>query len=317
MATEPARRSQLFYPGEPIADGAMRVTLLGTGTPFPRRGQACACMLVECGANKFLLDCGPGAPANFTSLEIPFPLVTKIFLTHHHVDHIGGLDHFWIGGWTYGRTTALRVWGPKGTKDIIEHLKKIYAWDIETRKEALPHGGSEIACQDYGEGVIYEEGAVRITAFKVDHTAPQNTYGLRVDYGRRSFAFSGDTKRCDALIRQSQKVDLLIHEAFPPAALYAAKSGRPLETAKRIAEVYHTAPREVGHVFAETNPRLGVLYHLYNNDDVVIPVVDEIRENYKGWVEIGYDLMVIDIADQITVRQAIVGDKPWPIGKTA
>ena len=126
-----ASSKHFYYPGEPLEEGAIRVTLLGTGTPFPRRDQACAGIFVEAGAHKFLLDVGPGVPANFTSLEIPFNEVDKIFLTHHHVDHIGGLDHFWIGGWTYGRRRPLRVWGPPGTADIISHFRAIYEWDIE------------------------------------------------------------------------------------------------------------------------------------------------------------------------------------------
>ena len=101
-----------------------------------------------------LLDVGPGTPANFTSLQIPFDEVDKIFLTHHHVDHIGGLDQFWIGGWTYGRRRPLRVWGPPGTADIVAHLRGIYAWDIETRRRVFDSlQGSEIEAVDYGEGV--------------------------------------------------------------------------------------------------------------------------------------------------------------------
>ena len=46
--------SENFYPGEPLADDEIRVTLLGTGTPFPRRGQASASIFVEAG--------GDGAP---------------------------------------------------------------------------------------------------------------------------------------------------------------------------------------------------------------------------------------------------------------
>jgi len=45
----------VFYPGEPLEEGAMRVTLLGTGTPFPRRGQAAAGMADRRG---FLLRAG-------------------------------------------------------------------------------------------------------------------------------------------------------------------------------------------------------------------------------------------------------------------
>ena len=310
-----------FHPGEPVADDAMRVTLLGTGTPFPRRGQAGACVLVEAGSDKFLLDCGPGAPQNFTSLEIPFPLVDKIFVTHHHVDHIGGIDHFWIGGWTYGRRTPLKVWGPPGTAAIVDHLRAIYEWDVETRLDALPPGGHEIECVEYDrDGVVHDNrdgGGARVTAFKVVHTEPQNTFAMRVEYRGRAFVFSADTRRCDAMIAHGQGADLMVHEAFPPAELYAGKSNRPLEIAKKIAEVYHTSPREAGEVFAATRPRLGVIYHMYDNDDVIGPALDQIREAYQGRVEIGHDLMVIDVGDEVTARPAVVSDKPWPAGRTA
>jgi ribonuclease Z len=313
--------SENFYLGEPLADDEIRVTLLGTGTPFPRRGQASASIFVEAGAEKFLFDCGPGAPQNFTSLEIPFTADDKVFTTHHHVDHIGGLDHFWIGGWTYGRTAPLKVWGPPGTDKIVEHLRGIYEWDIETRLDALPPGGHEIECSEFGQdGAIYDtyaQGGVRITAFKVLHCEPQNTFAMKVEYKDRTFVFSADTKKCDSMLHHAADCDLLVHEAFPPAELYAAKSNRPLEVAKKISEVYHTSPREAGEVFAETNPRIAVICHMYNNDDVIGPALDQIRENYQGPVEIGYDLMVINVADEIRVRPAVVSDKPWPIGKTA
>ena len=40
-----------FYPGEPLQDDEVRVALLGTGTPFPRRAQACASVFVEAGTD--------------------------------------------------------------------------------------------------------------------------------------------------------------------------------------------------------------------------------------------------------------------------
>jgi ribonuclease Z len=85
-------KSPYFYPGEPLVEGNMRVTVLGSGTPLPRRGQASPCILVEAGEDLMLLDVGPGGPANLTSLEIPLIDADKVFITHHHVDHIGALD---------------------------------------------------------------------------------------------------------------------------------------------------------------------------------------------------------------------------------
>ena len=60
---------------------------------------------------------------------------------------------------------------------------------------------------------------------------------------------------------------------------------------------------------------MSVIYHMYNNDDVIGPALDQIRE-YDGPVEIGYDLMVIMWATR-SVYVAVVSDKPCMIGKTA
>ena len=76
------------------------------------------------------------------------------------------------------------------------------------------------------EGVIFDEGGVMVAAFKVTHTDPQNSYGLKLEAFGRTLIFSGDTKKCDALIENAQGADAIIHEAFPPAEIYAEKSRR-------------------------------------------------------------------------------------------
>jgi len=189
----------------------------------------------------------------------------------------------------------------------------MYEWDVATRVRVLPKGGEGLVSSEYSTGIVYESDGVTISAFPVIHAEPHNSYGFRVDYRDRSLVFSGDTKRCQALIDHSQHVDLIIHECFPPAEIYAEKAGRPLEIAKVIAEEVHTSPREVGTVFRDTQPRLGVIYHMYNNEDLVIPTSDQVRESFDGNFAIGSDLMVINVGDDILTRQAIVGDKTWPV----
>jgi ribonuclease Z len=268
---------------------------------------------VEAGEQKLLLDVGPGVPANLAALEVPLELIDKVLITHQHMDHIGGLDQLWIGGWTYGRRVPLRIWGPPGMNRIAEHLRGVYEWDIETRIAVLPSGGEELVSYEYSEGVIYEAEGVTVAAFPVVHTPPHNSYGFRVEFRDHTFVFSGDTKRCQSLIDNAQDVDLLVHESFPPAELYAERAGRPIELAKKIAEELHTSPREVGTVFRDTNPRLGVIYHMYNNDDLIIPAADQVRETYGGRFIVGQDLTVINIGEEVTVRRAIFGDKAWPV----
>ena len=79
--------------------------------PASRHGQAATCWLVELGnGDKFLFDIGTG------SYMIPYDFLDKVFLTHLHTDHWGDLDALWAGGWTAGRTEALKVWGPSGSR---------------------------------------------------------------------------------------------------------------------------------------------------------------------------------------------------------
>ena len=84
-----------FKPGaEPLDSDEIRVTILGSGDPFVKRGQASASLLIEVGNEQhdfFFFDLGSGALANFDGLQLPVTETTKVFLTHLHADHMGEL----------------------------------------------------------------------------------------------------------------------------------------------------------------------------------------------------------------------------------
>ena len=102
-----------YYPGtEALAKDEVRVIACGTGMPDQRRGQASACFLFEFGnGEKMIFDLGTGSMRNISSLMIPYQYLTKVFLSHLHTDHWGGLSSLWAGGWTAGRPVPLEVWG--------------------------------------------------------------------------------------------------------------------------------------------------------------------------------------------------------------
>ena len=104
-----------FYPNtEPLAAGEMRITALGTGRPFVRRGQANCSWLIELGnGDKFVMDFGSGSQANFTALEIPHQDVAAYFATHLHADHITGL------GALRDHTHCITVMGEMSKADVV------------------------------------------------------------------------------------------------------------------------------------------------------------------------------------------------------
>jgi hypothetical protein len=77
--------AEVFVPGEePLADGELRVTVLGSGNPWPTRAQVSAGILVEVGnpeRDLLVFDLGTGSLANFASLKLPVNKLNKV-LSH-------------------------------------------------------------------------------------------------------------------------------------------------------------------------------------------------------------------------------------------
>ncbi len=79
---------------ERVADGEIRVTILGSGDPFVNKAQGSASVLIEVGNEQrdfFFFDLGSGALANFNGLHLPVTATTKVFLSHLHADHVGDM----------------------------------------------------------------------------------------------------------------------------------------------------------------------------------------------------------------------------------
>jgi ribonuclease Z len=109
-------------------------------------------------------------------------------------------------------------------------------------------------------------------------------------------------------------VDLLIHETFPSAAIFAKKASVPMEQAEIIVNKTHTSPAMVGKVFKRAGARMSVMWHLVVDHDTVGPAYQEMRSQYDGPVTIAQDLTVFNITrNAVVVRQAIIDPVAWPV----
>jgi ribonuclease Z len=282
----------------------LKVTLLGTGNPRPVMSRFGPSILLEAGKEKLLFDCGRGATQRLYQLKIPFSEITALFLTHLHSDHTVGIPDLWLTGWVMGRSTPLPVWGPEGTKAMMEHLREAYAFDIHIRRDVdtkLPGAGAEVIARDIQEGVVHDRAGVKVTAFLVDHGEIKPAFGYRVDYGGHSVTLSGDTRPSENLVKFAQGTDVLIHEVIDPEAFAEAVSTDTQEQRKKIIE-HHTTPEQAGIVFTRVKPKLAVYSHIVPPD--VPEVIPHTRKTYAGPLEVGEDLMTIEIGDKIEVHRA-------------
>ena len=200
------------------------------------------------------------------------------------------------------------MYGPAGTKAMMENLEKAYDWDIQTRiaDQALSREDLTPIVTEINEGVVYERDGVKVTAFDVDHgDLIKPAFGYRVDFDGRSVVISGDTKFSENLISKAKGADLLIHQVA------AAQEGLLSESkAMQLILAHHTKPEEAGTVFSRVKPKLAVYYHfaLQGNAKYPAPTEEDVvvatRKTYSGPLLIGEDLMVLIIGNgAVTLRQ--------------
>ena len=231
-----------------------KVTLLGTGSPQPRIDRFGPSILVEAGEKKLLFDCGRGATQRIEQIKIPFTQIDALFLTHLHSDHVVGIPDLWLTGWARGRQVPLQVWGPAGTKEMMTHLAAAYQFDIQIRQldDKLPAKGVIVVANDVDQGVVYQDGPLKITAFVVDHGLVKPALGYRIDFGEHSVVLSGDTKYSENLIHFSRGTDLLVHEVVDPDAFRRSNPSMSAERAQGIAK-HHTTAEQAGSVFSKSS----------------------------------------------------------------
>lgn len=291
-------------PAPPTPSDSLRVVLLGTGAgPLVSLQQYGASILVEAGGERFLFDCGRGATIRLTQAGIPVGTITRVFLTHLHSDHVVQLPDLLLAGWVAGRRAApLEIWGPAGTREMMEHLQQAFAFDIHTRRdvdEHLPGAGITVVSHDVQEGTVFDERGVTVTAFLVDHGPVRPALGYRVDFRGHSVVLSGDTRVSENLIRHARGTDVLIHEVIDPDAI-RARPDRPSAEVVAAIVAHHTTPEQAGDVFRRVAPRLAVYSHAPNSERLLA----QTRSTYAGPLQGPEDLLTIVIGDQITVRHA-------------
>jgi ribonuclease Z len=282
----------------------IRVTLLGTGNPPPVMDRFGPSILVEAGDKKFLFDTGRGSIQRLAQIKVRWQDVDGVFFTHLHSDHVVGFPDVWLTGWLVGggRNRPLEVWGPPGTANMVSHLVQAFEFDIRFRisdDKARPEG-AVINTHEINPGFAFEQNGVKITAIKVDHAPVEPAYGYRIDYEGRSVVLSGDTRISDNLVRAAAGVDLLVHEVASPESF--VRAGVNPERAKSVV-AHHVIPEQAGEVFERTKPRLAVYSHIVLPTATADDLVPATRKTYSGPLEVGEDLMVIEVGKDVIVRR--------------
>jgi ribonuclease Z len=214
----------------------------------------------------------------------------------------------------YGRRTSpFQVFGPDGTRDMMENLVKAFSWDISTRSKEKnkADSGALVNATDVKEGFVWEKNGVKVTPFTVRHAEfIDSALGYRIDYAGHSVILSGDTRYSEKLIRYAKGADVVIHEV-------AAANEQSMQRSPLINQIlgFHSSPEDAGKVFEQIQPKLAVYSHivlLTADPSIPPPTINDLtirtQKTYKGALRVGEDLLSIEIDDKVKVSKYTATD---------
>lgn len=203
----------------------------------------------------------------------------------HTIDYPELAATFW-----WRRTEKINAYGPVGLQAMTEGYYAMLATDIKLRtsgnqpvKDPTLYrvNVNEIA-QD---GVIFDNGAVTVEAFSVNHGDIHPAYGYKIVTPDKSIVFSGDTAYSETLAEKAKGVDVLVREVLSEEGLRALS---PEWQAYHHSA--HTLTSELAKIANKAKPGVLVLNHIGHYAAPIETARTEIEALYDGKVVLGNDL---------------------------
>jgi ribonuclease BN (tRNA processing enzyme) len=219
-----------------------RVTFVGSGDAFGSGGRAQTCFHVSDGAHSLLVDCGATSLPALRRLGLASPALDLVVVSHLHGDHFAGVPFLLLeAAYLTPRTHPLAIAGPPGIEArVMGVLDLLFPGAGARVRERVP-----VEFIDYDVGVEQPLGHVRLLPLEVVHPSGAPSCGLRLSWGDRVLAYSGDTEWTDALVALAAGADLFVCEcstydkAVPYHLSYATLQARRAELAARRIVLTH------------------------------------------------------------------------------
>lgn len=224
--------------------GRNRFTVVGCGTVVPEADRSCSAYVLETKGCRLLLDCGPGTVRSLARVGCDWAGVTDIWISHFHTDHVGDLPGL-LFALTWGllpdrRTLPLRVWGPAGTRRVLE------GFAAATGSYVLDPG-FEVDVREVAPGARLPLGTdLELRTIATPHT--EESLAVRFDGDGLSLTYTGDTGPAVALGEFAAGTQLFVCECSLPDELVGDN---------------HLSPRSAARFATAAAPGTLLLTHVY------------------------------------------------------
>lgn len=229
----------------------MELIVLGSGTSVPHPQRAASAHWLETSSGSLLLDASAASVHRMAAENLDWPRLDAIWISHFHLDHVGGLAPFLFGTkhapQMRARRKPLTIYGGYGLKKLVRAFDEANSYDL--LKQPFPVEVHEVAPRSKFEILP----GLAAQTFSTPHTRESLALRLTDEEGT-SLVYTSDTGYTESLGTFAQNTDLLLMEC-------SFWRDKPVDTHLELADAMQLVRR--------AQPRRVLLAHLYPEWDGV------------------------------------------------
>jgi ribonuclease BN (tRNA processing enzyme) len=254
----------------------MRLTVLGSGTALPHPRRSSSAHWLDTAAGTVMLDMSGPAVHRMAEEGCDWANLDAVWVSHFHLDHVGGLAPFLFGTrhapQTQLRRKPLVVCGPRGTEELLRRFDE--AGGYKLFEQPFPVEVREVAPRAEFELLP----GLSAETFSTPHTGESLAVRL-TERGGTSLVYTSDTGFTEGLAGFARAADLFLMEC----SFFRTK---PIET--------HLVLEEAMRLARLSGARRVMLSHLYPEWDGV-DVAAEAKKFWDGETVAARDGLRLDV----------------------
>ncbi len=297
----------------------MEIIFLGTSSAVHSQFRSHPSIAFKGFGEVMLFDCGEATQKQLIFAKVSPMKISKIFLTHYHGDHVLGLPGLLQSMNFRDRQTPLKVYGPKGLKQLEKAIKQLNFFNFSFPLEFIEiESGFTIEEENYIIKTQKVNHNVETLAYSIEEKKKptflrENAIELGVPIGplfgklhngetievngkqikpeqvlgnpkkSKKIVYSGDTTPCEEMVNFAKNCDLLIHE-----------STYKDEDKDKAEKNFHSTSSDAGRIAKQANVDKLVLTHISTRYKETDDLLKQAKNEFENTI-LAKDLMKIEV----------------------